>query len=81
MADTDLIDDEQLDEFTQDLMRAVQRPLQRPPSDRNVILVLSGLAFVTAAVVGATEDPIMLDFFTRVLGGMLPKLTGQPGVH
>jgi hypothetical protein len=55
--------------------------LQRPPSDRNVILVLSGLAFVTAAVVGATEDPIMLDFFTRVLGGMLPKLTGQPGVH
>jgi hypothetical protein len=75
------IDHEHLDALVQDLMQAIAKPLDRPPNAANVILVLSGLAFVTAAVLGGTNDQAMVDFYHKILRGCLPERSPQALFH
>lgn len=61
------IDHEQLDALTQDLMRAIAGPLDRPPNPGNVVMVITGLAFVTGAVLSATNDGHLLSLYQMLL--------------
>lgn len=74
------IDAAQLDDFVQDLMRAIAKPLDRPPDPKNVILVLTGLAFVTGAVLGGT-DATMAALYQRVLRTFLEEHSSDALYH
>lgn len=72
------IDHEQLEALTQDLMRAIAGPLDRPPDPSNVVMVIAGLAFVTGAVLSASNDCHLHSLYQMLLRAFIADKDEHP---